>query len=101
MLEILKDKCEKKSFIKEVRGRGLFIAIETNDRLKTTMVNGNDLAYILMEKERILAKATHDTCLRIAPVLGLTDAEVDKAGMKIARGVNHLANLNRDRKKDL
>jgi ornithine--oxo-acid transaminase len=101
LLEILKDKCEKKSFIKEIRGRGLFIAIETNDRLKTTMVNGNDLAYILMEKERILAKATHDTCLRIAPVLGLTDAEVDKAGMKIARGVNHLANLNRDRKKDL
>jgi ornithine--oxo-acid transaminase len=44
LLEIIKDKCEKRNFIKEVRGRGLFIAIETDDRLKTTKVDGNDLA---------------------------------------------------------
>jgi len=70
---MLKDKLEKKSFIKEVRGRGLFIAIETAETRPSTRVNGNDLANILMTKEKVLAKATHDSCLRIAPVLNLTD----------------------------
>lgn len=98
---MLKDKCEKKTFIKEVRGRGLFIAIETADHLKSCKVNGNDLALILMENEKVLAKATHDSCLRIAPVLAISDAETEKVGKKIIRAVNRLANLNRDRKKGL
>lgn len=96
---MLKDKCEKRTFIKEVRGRGLFIAIETNDKFASTKVDGNDLAMILMQKERILAKSTHTTCLRIAPVLGLSDKEAEKAGKKILRAINHLAALNRERKK--
>lgn len=98
---MLKDKCERRTFIKEVRGKGLFIAIETNAALESTKVDGNDLAMILMEKEKILAKATHDTCLRIAPVLALSDKDCEKVGKKIVRAVNHLANLNRDRKKGL
>lgn len=69
--------------------------------MKSTLVDGNDLAMILMQKEKILSKATHDTCLRIAPVLALSDQETEKVGKKIIRGVNHLAVLNRERKKEI
>jgi len=97
---MMQDKMQKLTIIKEVRGRGLFIAIETANYKKSTLVNGNDLADILMTKERILAKSTHDSCLRIAPVLGLTDAETERVGKKLIRAVNHLNSLNRQRKKE-
>jgi acetylornithine/succinyldiaminopimelate/putrescine aminotransferase len=90
---------EKFNIIKEVRGKGLFIAIETSD-LPSTHVNGNDLALLLMQHKGILAKATHDSCLRIAPVLNISDKAAEQATKRVISGVNLLKKLNAERKKE-
>ena len=97
ILEMLKP-IEKFNMIKEVRGKGLFIAIETAT-LPSVKVDANDLAHILIE-EGILAKSTHETTLRIAPYLGITEKEAVYATKRVIRGVNTLAKLNRERRKE-
>jgi len=60
--------------IKEVRGRGLLIAVEFHDEA------GGARQYCEALKERgILAKETHENTIRFAPPLVITKDEVDWA----------------------
>ncbi len=63
-------------FIKEIRGRGLFNAIEI-DPGKTTY-SGYDICLKLMENG-LLAKQTHENIIRFAPPLTITRKEIDYA----------------------
>ena len=66
-------------FIKEVRGKGLWIGVEFN---KT--ISAKKICLSLMD-EGILAKETHETVIRFAPPLTITKAEIDWAMEKIIK----------------
>lgn len=66
------------SSIKEVRGKGLFIGIEIdNQKAKASEV------CLQLLKAGILSKDTHETVIRLAPPLIITDAQIDEAMEKI------------------
>lgn len=60
--------------IKEIRGKGLWIGIE----LDTQVITGRAFAEQLLEKG-ILSKETHETTIRLAPPLIITQEEIDWA----------------------
>lgn len=61
----------KKPFIKEIRGRGLFIGVELTEPARS---------YCEKLKEKgLLCKETHDTVIRFAPPLVITKEELDWA----------------------
>ncbi len=65
--------------IKEVRGRGLLIALELNQDA------GGARQYCeRLKEEGLLCKETHDNIIRFAPPLVITKAEVDWALERIA-----------------
>ena len=66
-------------FIKEVRGKGLWIGVEFN---KTK--SAKKICLSLMD-EGILAKETHETVIRFAPPLTITKEEIDWAMEKIIK----------------
>ena len=66
-------------FIREVRGKGLWIGVEFN---KT--ISAKKICLSLMN-EGILAKETHETVIRFAPPLTITKAEIDWAMKKIIK----------------
>ena len=66
-------------FIKEVRGKGLWIGVEFN---KT--ISAKKICLSLMD-EGILAKETHETVIRFAPPLTITKEEIDWAMEKIIK----------------
>ena len=66
-------------FIKEVRGKGLWIGVEFN---KT--ISAKKICLSLMD-EGILAKETHETVIRFAPPLTITKVEIDWAIEKIIK----------------
>jgi ornithine--oxo-acid transaminase len=66
-------------FIKEVRGKGLWIGVEFN---KT--ISAKKICLSLMD-EGVLAKETHETVIRFAPPLTITKAEIDWAMEKIIK----------------
>ena len=66
-------------FIKEVRGKGLWIGVEFN---KT--ISAKKICLSLMD-EGILAKETHETVIRFAPPLTITKDEIDWAMEKIIK----------------
>ncbi len=60
--------------IKEVRGRGLMVAVELNPEA------GGARTYCeALQQRGILCKETHESTIRIAPPLVITPAEVDWA----------------------
>lgn len=61
--------------IKEVRGRGLFIGVELNEPARPYCEKLKDLG--------LLCKETHDTVIRFAPPLVITQDELDEALVKI------------------
>ena len=63
--------------VKEFRGRGLLIGIELTSRARPFCE--------ALAKEGVLCKETHDTVLRIAPPLVITQDELDWAFTRIAR----------------
>jgi ornithine--oxo-acid transaminase len=66
--------------VREVRGRGLMLAIELHPDA------GGARRYCEVLRERgLLAKDTHDHTIRIAPPLVITDEQVDWACETIAR----------------
>ena len=65
-------------FVKEVRGKGLFVGIEINSA-KTT---GRSLCLKLLELG-VLSKETHATVIRLAPPLVITKQQLDVALEKI------------------
>ena len=64
-------------FIKEVRGKGLWIGVEFN---KT--ISAKKICLSLMD-EGILAKETHETVIRFAPPLMIQKSEIEWALEKI------------------
>ena len=79
--------------IKEVRGRGLFVGVEINHDLK---VDGNDLAKILC-KHGLLTKATHDSTIRLAPPLVITQEEIMQSVEIVGAALVDLKQLNEQR----
>jgi ornithine--oxo-acid transaminase len=71
-LQSLKSPC-----VKEIRGLGLFIAIELNTSARPFCEK--------LKNEGILAKETHDSIIRIAPPLVITKEEIDIAFEKIKK----------------
>lgn len=75
---------------KEVRGRGLFVGVELKSDLG---VDGNDFAKILA-KHGLLTKATHDSTIRLAPPLVITEQEIKESVQIVAAGLDDLKKLN-------
>ena len=67
-------------FIKEVRGKGLWIGLELNN----TPLPAKDICKLLM-KEGMLCKETHETVIRFAPPLMIKKSEIDWALEKIQK----------------
>lgn len=65
-------------FVKEVRGKGLFVGIEINPN----KITGRSLCLKLLELG-ILSKETHATVIRLAPPLVITKQQLDEALEKI------------------
>jgi ornithine--oxo-acid transaminase len=66
--------------VAEVRGRGLWIAIELNDE-----AGGARRFCEALQHEGLLCKETHDTVIRIAPPLVITRDEIDWAVERIEK----------------
>ena len=94
MLEKL-SKLKSSPIIKDVRGAGLFLSIETAHDLN---VDGNTLSHELI-KHRILAKATHTFCLRLGPPLTLKEEDADKVCKRIAKAVKQLEKMDKEMSK--
>lgn len=77
---IEKLKTIKSDAIKEVRGRGLFIAIELEENTTCAEIFEKFL------KKGLLSIATRNNCIRLLPPLIITKAQVDEA-MKIIQSV--------------
>jgi ornithine--oxo-acid transaminase len=67
----------KSKHIKEIRGKGLFIAIELNKKARPFCEKLKD--------DGVLAKETHDTIIRIAPPLVIKEEELDFAFEKLKK----------------
>ncbi|MFL2698425.1 MAG: ornithine--oxo-acid transaminase [Gammaproteobacteria bacterium] len=65
------------SFIKEIRGKGLWIGVELDQGISTKKI------CISLMNEGILAKETHETVIRFAPPLLIKKDEIDWALEKI------------------
>ncbi len=65
--------------LKEVRGRGLLLALEFSDRVRP-LVEG-------LLAEGLLAKDTHEYTVRLAPPLVLTEAQAEEAFRRIKKAV--------------
>ena len=65
--------------LKEVRGRGLLLAVEFSDRVRPLVER--------LLAEGVLAKDTHEYTVRFAPPLVLTEAQADDAFARIKRAV--------------
>ncbi|MHA2365077.1 MAG: ornithine--oxo-acid transaminase [Candidatus Hodarchaeales archaeon] len=66
---------DKSAYIKEIRGKGLFLAIE----FKTDSgITGKQIAKLLMKKG-VLAKDTHEYSIRFAPPLVIDKEQIDWA----------------------
>lgn len=70
-------------YIKEVRSRGLFCAIEFDHNLPC---DGNDFAKILM-KNGLITKATHTHTVRFAPALVINEDEIHAASEIISNSL--------------
>ena len=66
-------------FIKEIRGKGLWIGVEFNQKISAKKV------CLSLMNEGILAKETHETVIRFAPPLTITKEEIDWAMEKIIK----------------
>jgi len=61
--------------VKEVRGKGLFIGVELTEKAR--------LYCEALKEEGLLCKETHDTVIRFAPPLIISQEELDWAMEKI------------------
>ena len=72
----LKDALNGNSHIKEIRGKGLMIAVELHDPAPGLVAAGLD--------QRILVNAIGDTVVRLLPPLNLSDDEADEIVARVA-----------------
>ncbi len=90
--ELLKSELLKldQSMFREIRGRGLFVGVELKSDLH---VDGNNFAKILA-KHGLLTKATHDSTIRLAPPLVITEEEIKQSVEIVSAGLEDLKKLN-------
>ena len=74
--------------ISDIRGRGLFIGIEIEPSLATA----RSVCEALMARG-LLSKETHDTVVRLAPPLIISEAEIDWAVMQIREVLGEIDRL--------
>lgn len=73
--------------IKDIRGKGLLIAIEFYAPVAKKFCKQ-------MQKEGVLAKDTHDVTVRFAPPLVITNEQIDDAFARICRALDWLVENN-------
>jgi ornithine--oxo-acid transaminase len=77
-----------KNIIKEVRGKGLLLAIEFTEQ------GGKAKKYVLeMKKRGVLAKQTHETIIRFAPPLVIDKEQIDFAFDVIQTSINEVSQI--------
>lgn len=76
----------KRDFLIDVRGRGLFIAMETDPN---SSVKAKDLALAMM-KQGVLAKQSHTYNLRLSPPLIVNQQQCDEILEKTQKAINSL-----------
>jgi ornithine--oxo-acid transaminase len=86
LLAALKKFKEKYDFIIDVRGKGLFAAVEINPKFKKSAW---DLC-IYFKNRGLLAKPTHDNIIRFAPPLIISDSQLDEAINIIKYGLEEM-----------
>ena len=91
--EYLKSELRKidSPLIREVRGRGLFIGIE----MESSLASARAICEALMERG-ILSKETHETVVRLAPPLIISQAEIDWAILQINEIIEEADRLRLD-----
>ena len=67
-------------YVKEIRGRGLWIGVELKEE-----AGGARRFCEALQKEGLLCKETHETTIRFAPPLVITREEIDWALERIER----------------
>lgn len=72
--------------IRDIRGRGLFIALEIEPSLATARQLCEHMAH-----HCLLSKETHDTVVRLAPPLTITQQQIDDTVSGIQRALDDLA----------
>jgi ornithine--oxo-acid transaminase len=88
--EYFKEKLETlpKTIIKEVRGKGLLLAIEFTEQ------GGKAKKYVMeMKKRGVLAKQTHETIIRFAPPLVIDKEQIDFAFDVIQTSINEVSQI--------
>ncbi|KAJ0960124.1 hypothetical protein J5N97_000097 [Dioscorea zingiberensis] len=75
------------NYIKEVRGRGLFNAVELNSK-NLSPVSAYDICLKLKERG-VLAKPTHDTIIRLTPPLSISLEELEEGSKAISDVLEH------------
>ncbi|KAK8514166.1 hypothetical protein V6N13_063070 [Hibiscus sabdariffa] len=97
--QLVKIKEKFPSYIKEVRGRGLFTALEFNSRTLFP-VSAYDIC-LKMKERGVLAKPTHDTIVRLTPPLCMSPDEL-KEGSQVLQDVLELdlPNMQKAKPKD-
>lgn len=72
--------------IKDIRGRGLFIALE----IEPSLANARQVCEH-MAHHGLLSKETHDTVVRLTPPLTITQQQIDDTVVSIQSALNDLA----------
>jgi len=72
--------------ISDIRGRGLFIALE----IEPSLANARQVCEHMMH-HGLLSKETHDTVVRLAPPLTITKQQIDETVAGIQKALNDLA----------
>lgn len=80
----------KSPFIKELRGRGLFIGVEIDPQLATA----REVCLRLMERG-LLSKETHDTVVRLAPPLAIDRESLEWAVQQIREVLEEMEQIRR------
>ncbi|GAB4840647.1 hypothetical protein Ancab_021414 [Ancistrocladus abbreviatus] len=75
------------NFVKEVRGKGLFNAVELNSKALFP-VSAYDICLKLKERG-VLAKPTHDTIIRLTPPLSISLEELQEASKALEEVFKH------------
>lgn len=81
-LNYLRENLSHNSYVKDIRGQGLFIGIELTVKAKPVVME--------LLADGVLTKDTHENTIRIAPPLVITETEMKIALNKIIRAISHI-----------
>ncbi|WCJ27427.1 ornithine-delta-aminotransferase [Euphorbia peplus] len=85
--QLLKIQQKFPDYIKEVRGRGLFNAVQFNSK-SLSPISAYDICLKLKERG-VLAKPTHDTIVRLTPPLSISLDELEEGSKALSEVLEH------------